>query len=352
MLDPQRHPTTRPPARPVRAGGFTLLEVMVVVFIIAILAGILLPSIVHALRGGRKARAQADLHTIEVCLEAYKADFGDYPRFPAIGTYQATTGAWDGRPDRGAILLCRALLGPADAYIDGADSYGTRVRVGQDANGNPVYQGRVYSYLPNDKFKISKPLSTPLGNPPSNTIPSSVTTPVVVDASAKLLDANGNPILYYPANLAPVQVNGAGGFLTKADPTASLSGTPPPRQTSKYNIYDNDNVPADGSTAERYLLSINSSAPLGLSAKSLAYIMGDRATTESPTDSGANCLGSNGNDNNGQIDAGEIPTYSGPYLLWMADQEGNYGLTRRSPTSNVVTTEAATNFDVPGTLSR
>src|SRR4051812_12379949 len=112
--------------------AFTLVELMVVMGIIALLAGLLLPMLFRSLRQGKRIRLAADLQALEAGLNAYKTDFGDFPRFP-MG-FDPTNP--DTATDRGARLLCRALLGPGPAVgaagtaFDGADGPGFRVRVG------------------------------------------------------------------------------------------------------------------------------------------------------------------------------------------------------------------------------
>src|SRR5258708_5058010 len=92
------------------ARGFTLIEIMVTIGVIVLLAGILLPAIMSARSSARRTRMAQDLNTIAVGLEAYKQDFGDYPRLPPGGPQP--TGV---SPSvYGSQLLCWALVAPAD----------------------------------------------------------------------------------------------------------------------------------------------------------------------------------------------------------------------------------------------
>jgi len=59
--------------------GFTLVELMVVVAIIAVIAGIIVPNYVHARRQATVANSQANLKQIATALELYFADHQDYP---------------------------------------------------------------------------------------------------------------------------------------------------------------------------------------------------------------------------------------------------------------------------------
>lgn len=59
--------------------GFTLLEVMVVVVIIAIMAAAVAPALIGNIDDAQKNTAQVDLKTIETSLNLYKLDNFQYP---------------------------------------------------------------------------------------------------------------------------------------------------------------------------------------------------------------------------------------------------------------------------------
>ena len=62
-----------------RRAGYTLLEVMVVVFILGLLATIVAPRIMGRTDDARRAKALADLKGIEQALNLYRLDTGGYP---------------------------------------------------------------------------------------------------------------------------------------------------------------------------------------------------------------------------------------------------------------------------------
>src|SRR5437016_3942656 len=72
-------PAPRPErARPMRR-GFTLLEVMVVMFILGLLATLVAPRVVGRTDDARRTKAIADLKGIEQALNLYRLDSGGYP---------------------------------------------------------------------------------------------------------------------------------------------------------------------------------------------------------------------------------------------------------------------------------
>ncbi len=71
-------PTLRSPRRS-GASGFTLIELLVVIIILAILAAVVIPNIINRTGDARKAKALADISTIDTQLDVYKLDTGAYP---------------------------------------------------------------------------------------------------------------------------------------------------------------------------------------------------------------------------------------------------------------------------------
>lgn len=62
-----------------RLQGFTLVEVMVVVVILAILAAIIVPRIASRPDQAKVAKVKLDIQTLETALDLYRLDRGKYP---------------------------------------------------------------------------------------------------------------------------------------------------------------------------------------------------------------------------------------------------------------------------------
>lgn len=62
-----------------RAGGFTLIEIMVVIVILGILAAVVVPKIMSRPGEARIAKAKQDVRALETSLDLYKLDNFNYP---------------------------------------------------------------------------------------------------------------------------------------------------------------------------------------------------------------------------------------------------------------------------------
>ncbi len=88
--------------------SFTLLELLAVITLIAILAGIGLGVGRRAIEAGRIARTKAELATLSVALEAYRCACGDYPQTDdAARLLQSLIGR---RDPLNTIIAARALI--------------------------------------------------------------------------------------------------------------------------------------------------------------------------------------------------------------------------------------------------
>ncbi|MBN2328987.1 MAG: prepilin-type N-terminal cleavage/methylation domain-containing protein [Candidatus Omnitrophica bacterium] len=66
-------------SRPRRGGAFTLIELLIVVAIIGILAGIAVPNFLQAMVRSKIAAAQAQINACATALESYHVDRGGFP---------------------------------------------------------------------------------------------------------------------------------------------------------------------------------------------------------------------------------------------------------------------------------
>ena len=77
--------------------GFTLVELLVVISIIGLLAGLMSVAIPRAMESGKKAKAKGELTAIVAAVKAYKQEYG---RWPAMEGIDASTSdefaAWYG----------------------------------------------------------------------------------------------------------------------------------------------------------------------------------------------------------------------------------------------------------------
>ncbi len=166
--------------------GFTLVEVLVVIGIIILLAGIFLPMLSRASKTARKNAIAADLQAISQALDAYMADFGALPkpgRLPNGGQFID-----------GPTILCWALVAPGPAREDGKGDDPTNIDVPGPGFRLRGVTGTVKGpYLPADRFRVGyyqnagllgKTVVPPNGNTYS-------------DYRAVLGDRNGNVILYF-----------------------------------------------------------------------------------------------------------------------------------------------------------
>ncbi|HWB52641.1 MAG TPA: type II secretion system protein [Tepidisphaeraceae bacterium] len=317
--------------------AFTLIELLVVIGIMVLLIGILVPVLSHARAKARKIRLQADLQTISSALEAYRSDFGDYPRPEAAldgsGNLSPASTASCPNPPTGAEILCRALIAPAPAvdanasshtipWQDGADGPGFRLHGIMGSETTP--QGRVYGpYLNLDTFKIYS----------YDPINSASSVPYVDSSDASfnpllafIADADGNPILYFPARPAKPDISDATNhyYIYPSSQTGHNRKAlfdSDDNWAYMHHLYQNDQSTWRSSADATEGASTSSYQDIGYDR--ICIMLGDY--NASNPSAATNC--------DGAIDATGERAVTQPFVLWCAGDDGKFGTDSTTPTS-------------------
>jgi prepilin-type N-terminal cleavage/methylation domain-containing protein len=200
-----------------RSSGFTLVEVLTVVAIIALLVAILLPSLSKAQSQARNVKVAALLDSIGKALEMFHNDFSHYPD----SRVRRDPIAWEGWNDlrdkqlSGAHWLARGLFGHDMAGVDAGgytmmdasaegpglpQTLGSRLLTRESLLEGGHHAGRKGAYMEGEilaldtdrrRFPGTSPLDTAK---PGNFKYRPTGRPVVHDG------VYGSPILYYRAN--------------------------------------------------------------------------------------------------------------------------------------------------------
>jgi type II secretory pathway pseudopilin PulG len=94
-----------------RYKAFTLIELVVVVGIIIVLAGLVLSTVGYARKKGALARAETEIAAMSAACENYKADNGVYPANSDTNTLNAQTSLDPSAYQAASLYLYNALFG-------------------------------------------------------------------------------------------------------------------------------------------------------------------------------------------------------------------------------------------------
>jgi type II secretory pathway pseudopilin PulG len=189
--------------------GFTVVEVLAAVGIIALMVGLLIPALSMVRNTARETKQKAHFTTIELALTAFKSDYGDYPKSdwplpPAPGSDYC-----------GAQKLAEALVGwdllgfhpRSDFRSNGRNDDGEFI---YDANNPIFFDQRRGPYLELATFDAFRLGNISIREPGLffDTRPLAPNTFVLCDVfgARKITLSNGKtlkagaPILYYRAN--------------------------------------------------------------------------------------------------------------------------------------------------------
>jgi type II secretory pathway pseudopilin PulG len=137
------------------AGAFTIVELLIVLVIILVLAGLILSTSGYVQSKSKRARAEGEIAALSTALENYKADNGIYPTDTANGTTN--------------ILDARTMFNPTAPQYAAASVFLYKELSG-DLLGNRVPTGKSYfpfkpnMLLPKDQTQAVTAIADPFGH--------------------------------------------------------------------------------------------------------------------------------------------------------------------------------------------
>jgi type II secretory pathway pseudopilin PulG len=270
-----------------------------------VIASIAIPMVNRARKAGVKTRVAADLQAIGVSLDAYRNDFGDYPRFTPDNDDPANLEFLNG-----AEILCLALIGPRSANGadlvpandpsdtndgDGADGPGFRTTIPPAGTTGARRAGRTWGpYIEADKFKLADP------NDPAADAKQHDPTRLV------MLSYYGTPIVYLPSRAQKPAFNVAEGYVATPPPAGSPVAPDHPIRGSMWDVrYASRNDGAGGQVS--FFRHEHEGETDDVEALDrIRAMMGDINL-------------------DGDIDPGETALATGGYALWSAGHDDQFG---------------------------
>jgi len=136
-----------------RSKGFTLIEMLIVIVVIAILALIVIPRLLGAGRKAKEATLRGDVHQLRNSIQQFEADCGDYP----LTLDQLMTEPTGGNGGGGISLDVAGWQGPylrtpdnnlpKDPFTESSTSWSYTPATGHVASGSTLtaINGEAYS---------------------------------------------------------------------------------------------------------------------------------------------------------------------------------------------------------------
>ena len=140
--------------------AFTIMELLTAIAIVAIMVGILMPAIGKVKQLAKDTKQKAQLQSIEIGIDMYKNDFGDYP--PSSDRYSADASSSYKSEYCGAQLLTEAMFGQdllgfhPDSTYDPCDTAPGHANLYLDPNDKNL-NARKAPYLQRENIDVFKP---------------------------------------------------------------------------------------------------------------------------------------------------------------------------------------------------
>lgn len=113
--------------RKLKTTGFTIVELLTVIAVLAILLGVLMPALNMVKKMAKETKQKAQLNSIDIAVNVYRNDFGDYP--PSDGLYPSYDYC-------GSNKLAEALVGYDLLGFHPDSIFNSN---GEDENNNDLY---------------------------------------------------------------------------------------------------------------------------------------------------------------------------------------------------------------------
>ena len=135
---------------------FTLVELLVVIGIIAILAGLVIPAVIRAQMQGRITQAKSDMATILLALKGVEST---YNKMVAPESGSTNTYSFDGKDvskGSGKFSDCITLGGGNDTSVDAYDCFIAELSVPNKVSTPNINKRKIKFLDPNPKFDPTK----------------------------------------------------------------------------------------------------------------------------------------------------------------------------------------------------